>query len=100
MQPVATYAGLRPAGRGANYVIGPSAPCPRLVNVAAIRSTGLTASLGIGAYVAERLPALGVEVGPEHAPEEAPAAAAADILWWQRTAQRRGMLTNPTNTTS
>ena len=39
-EPIASYAGLRPAGRGCNYVIGPSAPCPRLVNVAAIRSTG------------------------------------------------------------
>jgi glycerol-3-phosphate dehydrogenase len=42
-EPVGAYAGLRPAGRGANYVIGPSAACARLVNVAAIRSTGLTA---------------------------------------------------------
>ena len=51
-QPVASYAGLRPAGRGVNYLIGPSAACPALVNVAAIRSTGLTASLGIAGYVA------------------------------------------------
>src|SRR5436190_15385110 len=46
-EPIFAYAGLRPAGRGVNYVIGPARTCPRLVHVAAIRSTGLTASLGI-----------------------------------------------------
>ena len=56
LHPVASYAGLRTAGRDVNYLIGPSAACPRLVNVAAIRSTGLTASLGIGAHIAELLP--------------------------------------------
>ena len=50
-EPVAAYAGLRPAGRGVNYAIGPSRACPGLVNVAAIRSTGLTASLGIAERV-------------------------------------------------
>ena len=45
-EPIAAYAGLRPAGRGVNYLIEPSRACPELVNVAAIRSTGLTASLG------------------------------------------------------
>jgi glycerol-3-phosphate dehydrogenase len=51
-EPVGAWAGLRPAGRGVNYVIGPSPACPRLINVAAIRSTGLSASLGIGEHVA------------------------------------------------
>ena len=50
-EPIASYAGLRPAGRGRNYVIGPSPACPRLINVAAIRSTGLSASLGIAEHV-------------------------------------------------
>jgi glycerol-3-phosphate dehydrogenase len=48
---VGAWAGLRPAGRGANYLIGPSRACRGLINVAAIRSTGLTASLGIAEYV-------------------------------------------------
>lgn len=90
LQPVATYAGLRPAGRETNYRIGPSVPCPRLVNVAAIRSTGLTASLGIGAHVVELLPALGVQVGTERAPAPTQAPAKADIPWWRRTAQHHG----------
>jgi glycerol-3-phosphate dehydrogenase len=59
-EPVSAYAGLRPAGRGVNYVIGPSPACPQLVNVAAIRSTGLSASLGIGEHVAELLAQQGV----------------------------------------
>ena len=45
-EPIAAYAGLRPAGRGVNYAIGPSGACPGLVNVAAIRSTGLTRRSG------------------------------------------------------
>jgi glycerol-3-phosphate dehydrogenase len=49
-EPVATYAGLRPAGRGRNYVIERSRP--ELIHVAAIRSTGLSASLGIAEHVA------------------------------------------------
>jgi glycerol-3-phosphate dehydrogenase len=95
---VANYAGLRPAGRGSNYIIGPSAPCPRLVNIAAIRSTGLTSSLGIGAHVADLLPRLGVEVETERAPVPAPATPKADILWWQRTAQHHGLVQASTAT--
>ena len=50
-QPIASYAGLRPAGRGVNYVIGRAAADARLINVAAIRSTGLSASLGIAEHI-------------------------------------------------
>jgi glycerol-3-phosphate dehydrogenase len=88
-EPVATYAGLRPAGdRGANYVIGPSSVCPGLVNVAAIRSTGLSASLGIGEHVAGLVPALGISLGPER---RLPAVRApgGEGPWWRRTARYR-----------
>jgi glycerol-3-phosphate dehydrogenase len=88
-EPVATYAGLRPAGaRGANYVIGPSSACPGLVNVAAIRSTGLSASLGIGEHVAGLVSALGIALGPER---RLPAVRApeAEQPWWRRTALYR-----------
>ena len=91
LEPIASYAGLRPAGRNTNYVVGPSAACPRLVNVAAIRSTGLTASLGIGAHVADLLPELGAQVGPERAPDPAPARPPADVSWWRRTARHHGV---------
>ena len=82
--PIASYAGLRPAGRGVNYLIGPSVPCPRLVNVAAIRSTGLSASLGIGEHVAALVGELGVTLGAER-PVHA-AAPAEDGSWWRRRA--------------
>jgi glycerol-3-phosphate dehydrogenase len=50
-EPIASWAGLRPAGRGVNYLIRRASD--QLINVAAIRSTGLTASLGIAEYVAD-----------------------------------------------
>ena len=75
------YAGLRPAGRGVNYLIGPSAACPGLVNVAAIRSTGLTASLGIAEYVCGFVGGLGSERPLSPAPGPAVAGS-----WWRRTA--------------
>ena len=52
-EPIGSWAGLRTAGRGVNYLIRRAAP--NLINVAAIRSTGLTASLGIAEYVAEMI---------------------------------------------
>jgi glycerol-3-phosphate dehydrogenase len=85
-EPVASYAGLRPAGRGVNYLIGPSQACPGLVNVAAIRSTGLSASLGIAQHVASTVGELGVQLGPEQplAPGEPPPRIGE---WWRRTAR-------------
>jgi glycerol-3-phosphate dehydrogenase len=87
-QPIAAYAGLRPAGRGVNYVIGPSAACPRLVNAAAIRSTGLSASLGIAERVCEMVRQLGVPLGPERRlePGDRPPSSGP---WWRRTAEYR-----------
>jgi len=84
LEPISSYAGLRPAGRGANYVIGHSAAHPALVNVAAIRSTGLSASLGIAEHVAE-LVAPGAVEGPLVAGTPAPATGP----WWERTAAFR-----------
>ena len=82
--PVAAYAGLRPAGRdGANYVIGRSPAAPDLlINVAAIRSTGLTASLGIAEHVCEIV--MGTPL-PEPAPL-LPGPPVASGEWWRRTA--------------
>jgi glycerol-3-phosphate dehydrogenase len=85
-EPIASYAGLRPAGRdGANYVIGPSRSRAGLINVAAIRSTGLTASLGIGEHVARLVAEQGIELGEDHplAPGRAPHL---DQPWWRRAA--------------
>jgi glycerol-3-phosphate dehydrogenase len=87
-EPIAAYAGLRPAGRDANYVIGPSAACPQLINVAAIRSTGLTASLGIAEHVVGLLAQQGLELGPERPLSPGPVAEQSGP-WWRRTAQRK-----------
>jgi glycerol-3-phosphate dehydrogenase len=87
-EPITAYAGLRPAGRGVNYVIGPSGACPRLVNVAAIRSTGLSASLGIAERVCRIMGQLGIPLGPERVlePGDRPPSSGP---WWQRTADHR-----------
>jgi glycerol-3-phosphate dehydrogenase len=89
-EPIAAYAGLRPAGRGVNYLIGPSASRRELVNVAAIRSTGLTASLGIAEHVAEIVESLGVKLGPrrELIGGDPPQTRQP---WWLRTAEFRAL---------
>ncbi|MFO1171199.1 MAG: NAD(P)/FAD-dependent oxidoreductase [Hyphomicrobiaceae bacterium] len=48
----ATYAGLRPASDKSDYIIDAS-PSDGWITVAGIRSTGLTAALGIGAHVVD-----------------------------------------------
>jgi glycerol-3-phosphate dehydrogenase len=89
--PVFAYAGLRPAGRWVNYLIGPSQVCHRLVNVAAIRSTGLTASLGIAERVTAIVGALGVPLEGEQ-PLRRGSLASGDRPWWQRTAEYRARM--------
>ena len=83
------YAGLRPAGMQANYVIVSSRTLPGLVHVAAIRSTGLSASLGIAEHVVAMLAEHGaIEPRPPH-PLPAPAPAPSTERWWQRAARGR-----------
>ena len=85
-EPVFAYAGLRPAGRdGANYVVARSGADARLIHAAAIRSTGLTAALGI----AERVVALAGLGDAEEAPLRAGAPWVRGAApWWRRTADR------------
>ena len=84
---IGAYAGLRPAGRGANYVIEVSRTLPGLIHVAAIRSTGLSASLAIGEHVADMLGDRGlVELGPVR-PLSAPVVRATAEPWWERAAR-------------
>jgi glycerol-3-phosphate dehydrogenase len=87
-EPLAAYAGLRPAGRGVNYVIGRSRACARLINVAAIRSTGLTASLGVAEHVTRIVADLGVQL-TEEAPLRPGPAPQPHGPWWRRTADYR-----------
>jgi glycerol-3-phosphate dehydrogenase len=88
-EPIASYAGLRPAGRGVNYLIGPSAACPGLINVAAIRSTGLSASLGIGEYVANLVADQGIALGEERVLAASVPAQGGAESWWRRTAREK-----------
>jgi glycerol-3-phosphate dehydrogenase len=69
-------------------VIGRSRAFPALVNVAAIRSTGLTASLGIGEHVAGIAESTGVLLRP---PRELIGGAppSGREPWWRRTAEFR-----------
>jgi glycerol-3-phosphate dehydrogenase len=85
-EPLAAYAGLRPAGRGMNYLIGPSSACDGLVNVAAIRSTGLTASLGIAERVGHLVEGLGIRLASERPLERGEPTLPA-LPWWRRTAE-------------
>ena len=100
VKPIGAYAGLRPAGRDANYVIERSRTLPGLVHVAAIRSTGLSASLAIGEHVVGMLAEDGaIEPGPVRAlpsPSPSPASPAAggsgsSETWWERAARRSGV---------
>ena len=87
-QPIAVYAGLRPAGRdGANYLLLHSGTVPALVHAGAIRSTGLTAAPAIAERLAQMLASTGaIELGP---PRELPAPAHSGHVepWWQRAAR-------------
>lgn len=87
LEPIASYAGLRPAGRGANYVIERSRALPALVHVAAIRSTGLSASLAIGEHVVAMLAEDGaIAPGPVR-PLPTPTPPAPADRWWERAAR-------------
>jgi glycerol-3-phosphate dehydrogenase len=93
-EPIASYAGLRPGGRnGANYVIGPAHGCPELINVAAIRSTGLTASLGIAEHVSRLVAAQGIELGEPKGPFTGSVHHISSGYWWQMAAVHRGLAT-------
>jgi glycerol-3-phosphate dehydrogenase len=87
---IGSYAGLRPAGRDANYVIEMSGKLPGLAHVAAIRSTGLSASLGIGEHVVGLLAEQGaIELGRVR-PLPAPVPALPARPWWERAARYHG----------
>jgi glycerol-3-phosphate dehydrogenase len=87
IEPIASYAGLRPAGAAnVNYLIERSPSCPRLIHVAAIRSTGLSACFGIAEHVTGIVAETGVELGPEQplASIEPPSIQGP---WWARSAE-------------
>jgi glycerol-3-phosphate dehydrogenase len=87
LEPIAAYAGLRTAGRDANYVIERSRTLAALVHVAAIRSTGLSASLAIGEHVVAMLAEGGaISPGPVRA-LPTPEQFVGNDRWWERAAR-------------
>ncbi len=88
-RPIFAYAGLRPAGDGDNYVFAASSTCPGLIHVGAIRSTGLSASLGIAEHVVGLLSELGLTLRDEQ-PLPTPTQSEATQPWWQRSADHWG----------
>jgi glycerol-3-phosphate dehydrogenase len=90
LEPIGAYAGLRTAGRDANYVIERSRALPALVHVAAIRSTGLSASLGIGEYVVAMLAEDGAISPGAVRTLPTPAHPDAADRWWERAARHSG----------
>lgn len=90
-EPIGVYAGLRPAGAGFNYLIEFSTRASRLLHVAAIRSTGLSASLGIGEYVTRLLERHGLigtlPVRALPVPATARAQSRPQRSWWGRAAR-------------
>lgn len=86
-EPVFRYSGLRPAGRDCNYVIGQSPSVPGLIDVGAIRSTGLSASAAIGEYVCELAGEMGIGLSEPEEPSAGPVPGPAPRSpWWRRTA--------------
>ena len=76
-----------PPERGVNYLIARSRRLPGLVNVAAIRSTGLTASLAIAERVAELVADAGVDARRPRAARPPGRRRASSGPWWRRTAR-------------
>jgi glycerol-3-phosphate dehydrogenase len=87
--PIDAWAGLRPVGHPHNYVVEWSAQTPALLHVAGIRSTGLSACLGLSQHVLGLLRDRGLETRPWIAP--AAVAAETPRPWWQRLNALRGI---------
>jgi glycerol-3-phosphate dehydrogenase len=98
LEPIAEYAGLRTAGRDANYVIERSRTLAALVHVAAIRSTGLSASLGIGEHVVAMLAEAGAISPGDVRALPTPAPAQAGERWWERAARASHTEVEPSET--
>ncbi len=88
--PTGAWAGLRPVGHPHNYYVGWSARVPSMMHVAGIRSTGLSACLGLSLHVRESLEERGWDNGGRvRCGELLPAGGG--IPWWQRLNTLRGI---------
>jgi len=88
-----SWAGLRPAGSDKNYEVGWSERVPAMFNVAAIRSTGLSACLGLSEHVAGELVARGLKatIGRNGEVRATPNLPDESRPWWERLNALRGV---------
>jgi len=87
LRPIDAWAGLRPAGYPRSYVVEWSRRVPALLHVAAIRSTGLSACLGLSRHALDLLGACGLERGDSPAGRMGAVPPTFDDPprpWWQR----------------
>ena len=86
LEPVDAWAGLRPAGHPHNYIVAWSERTPSLLNVAGIRSTGLSACLGLSKYVLGLVSERGLERRETEVVPQAVSGEAAEMAmpWWER----------------
>jgi len=90
VQPVGAWAGLRPVGHPHNYYVEWSARVPSMMHVAGIRSTGLSACLGLSLHVRKSLAARGLDTG-QSVGFPPPLSAREGIPWWHRLNTLRGI---------
>ena len=86
---VGAWAGLRPVGHPHNYLCQFSERVPALLHLAGIRSTGLSACLGLSAWALEQLRDRGLSPRPARAATVLPPTPAAP--WWERLGALRGL---------
>ncbi|MDP9017996.1 MAG: FAD-dependent oxidoreductase [Candidatus Eremiobacteraeota bacterium] len=90
MQPVDAWAGLRPAGSPHDTIIGWSPRVSAMLNVGAIRGTGLSSCLGISEYVLQMLAQR--DIRPRGRQLACPESNFdAPRPWWERQASERQM---------
>lgn len=87
-----SWAGLRPAGRDRNYELGWSERVPAMFHVAAIRSTGLSACLGLSEHVLEELVVRGLKLRSDReagSPDPPTFDGDPPRPWWERLNELR-----------
>ena len=89
-EPVEAWAGLRPVGHPHNYLVEWSERVPSMLHVAGIRSTGLSACLGLSQHVLDLLLARGLDVTAQQLPKT-PQFDDTPRPWWQRLNALRGV---------
>ncbi len=92
LEPVNAWAGLRTVGHPRNYLIEFSGRIPALLHVAGIRSTGLSACLGISEYAVGLLEERGLERSSARAmPSISTVPSESARPWWERLNALRGV---------